>query len=264
MAGRRQNSFVVKEIVSFIADVMEEERAYSLAAIARETLAETEAEQGVYPYSTYVDGIKGRREEEVRPDGVIEYVIHLFAAVLDEAYKEVYRRSPIRGGNPPPGHPKGYYRDNIYLLVNGVAYDLSPNFDFEGIVITPGDEVYMVDTAIYARKIEGLRVKEFKKEYDNTLSNRSKWVGKISFKDKSGKGRKGLSVQAPDGVFELAMKRLISKKNSVAGYPFTAKFVYVDAGFVSQIGGGKVPTIKRGKMKGQPDLRFPAIQFFFQ
>lgn len=152
------------------------------AALAREGIAEVEARQGVLPKTTVVDGRRGAAEEQVKVGGLIRYEISPVAEIVGEVYAELVRRSPVRTGN---------YVRHILTFVNGIQFD-EAKAGRKIEVYPAGAEVTFINTTPYARKIEGGR----------------RFIGSFGRTDPS--RRSGLSVQAPDGVFEitaLAMAR---------------------------------------------------------
>jgi len=118
------------------------------------------------------DGVRLRNYLDVRPYGRIEFQRRVgLREPVAYAYAELVRLSP-RG--PDEG---GHYSETHVILVNGVGLE-SGRLDVLDDV-KPGDKVQIVNTMPYARKIEGARAKR-----------RKGW-----------KGRRGLSRQAPGGVY---------------------------------------------------------------
>ncbi|GBQ97001.1 hypothetical protein AA23498_2794 [Acetobacter nitrogenifigens DSM 23921 = NBRC 105050] len=90
-------------------------------------------------YTTFVDGMRGRAEITVRPDGVILYEFNYLPQAAIFCVEEAMRRSPARSGR---------YRRSWVVVVNGRVWsaDLSR--------IAPGSEVMIVNSQPYARKID--------------------------------------------------------------------------------------------------------------
>jgi len=119
-----------------------------LAAFARTQLAETIA-RGDAPagYETYVDGVKGAREEAVKPGGAIVYRFDLMgeAAVFAAAFLK--RRSPQNSG-PKPDIP---FRDSFVIVVNGTPFRAS---EFDPQKMRAGATVWIYNPLPYARKVD--------------------------------------------------------------------------------------------------------------
>ena len=124
------------------------------------------------------DGVRLRNPLDVRAFGRIEFLRRegLRAAVA-YAYAELVRLSPI---GPAEG---GHYRDQHLVLVNGIGLEVGRAATMAALDalddVKPGDKVQIVNTMPYARKIEGARA-----------ARRKGW-----------KSRRGLSRQAPGGVY---------------------------------------------------------------
>lgn len=92
-------------------------------------------------FQRFVDGVEGAPEEAVSLGGVIVYDYPRMDLVVAHARQVLFERSPF--GRPEGGH----YRDQHRLTLNGVQVA-----DVSGF--RPGDEIAIVNTAPYARKIE--------------------------------------------------------------------------------------------------------------
>lgn len=91
-------------------------------------------------YSTYVDGVRGGREENANlQGGVIRYVFTQIAQAANWALSELQRRSPVGKGN---------FRKSWVILVDGRLW-VEP-----AGTIPAGSEVWIVNTTPYARKVE--------------------------------------------------------------------------------------------------------------
>jgi hypothetical protein len=142
-------------------------------------------------YLRLVDGSSVKPLEQVRPDGMTVTRFDLLNHVVDECYRALVAASPF---GPEKG---GHYRDDHWLFVNGVRHDP----DVAGaLLIGPGDKVVIVNVRPYARKIEGGAKSRFRAR----LTDR----------------RPGLSVQAPNGVYEITARALQSRFGNIARIRF--------------------------------------------
>jgi hypothetical protein len=117
------------------------------ARIARRTLADVEARQGVHPYFVVVDGRKGASEDDVKPYGLIQYYIDVTAKIgkaIDAVYVALVTLAPV---------DTGQYQSRIWLLINGGQRDA--NLEQQDIGLNSGDVVQFIDTVPYARALEG-------------------------------------------------------------------------------------------------------------
>ncbi len=124
------------------------------------------------------DGVRLRNYLDVRAYGKIEFARRAgLREAVSYAYAELVRLSPI---GPPEG---GHYRDMHLVLLNGVGLEMGRTATMAALEalddVKPGTKVQIVNTMPYARKIEGGRA-----------NRRKGW-----------KGRRGLSGQAPGGVY---------------------------------------------------------------
>lgn len=99
-----------------------------------------ESGQAPARFRTVVDRQADRAEETVKLDG--GHVVYAFSGVADAVVwclAELRNRSPARSGN---------FRNSWFMMVDGRIWTESPQ------EIPPGSEVWITNTAPYARKIE--------------------------------------------------------------------------------------------------------------
>ena len=125
------------------------------------------------------DGAVGRDYHQVRPFGKIEFVAQPTMRLAVEWTLEMLRRlSPVATGR---------YRDSHVVLLNGTG------LTGQGLAVLDrareGDRIQIVNVQPYARKIEGQRAK------------RRKQI----------RGRRGLSKQAPGGVYRKVHQLLVQR-----------------------------------------------------
>ncbi len=82
-------------------------RSAAFAKFARSTLAEVKASNTRIlgrepPYNTYVDGVEGASEDQVKPEGRIIYEFELFSEVLAATLAALEEHSPRRSGRFSP------------------------------------------------------------------------------------------------------------------------------------------------------------------
>lgn len=135
-----------------------EERSKSLAAYARQALAEAQEQNRqaigvVPPHETFVDGRRDAPLGSVKPNGVIVFEFEIMADMFGYIDILLIKHSPVRSGR---------FRRSHILLADGVEVDPSSP------ILPDAEEFVYLSTQPYARKIE-----------------------------------RGLSKQAPDGVFEV-------------------------------------------------------------
>lgn len=189
------------------------------AAVARQALAEAQAAQRTdlgqpLPFRRIVDGREGASEDAVKLYGVIEYRFSLAADVAGEIYAMILQASPV---GPSEG---GHYRDDHIVLVNGrQATDLRS--------VAAGDEIAITNLRPYARKIEG----GARERSRGRLTNR----------------RPGLSVQAPNGVYEITANAARRRFGNVADIEFAYR---------AFAAGGAAISGRRGNASGD---RYPTI-----
>lgn len=122
-----------------------------IAAIARQHIQEVEHRQGVFPRKTVVDGVEGRVEEAVRPDGTIIYYIYVYelaaSGIWEEIKKEYHRAFPKRGKKrAEPPYRRQRMIEDFQLFINGEVETLENTRK-----PLPGDEWIWVSTMPYAR-----------------------------------------------------------------------------------------------------------------
>lgn len=115
------------------------------------------------PYRVYVDGREGAPLNSVRPGGLIRFVLNPVGRVIDWLYSQLIPASPIGKMEPPHLH---YFQDHE-LYINDGRYDVGSG-EFGPIEVPNGATARIVNGRPYAAAIEH-----------------------------------GLSVQAPDGVYEI-------------------------------------------------------------
>lgn len=164
-----------------IIAVTKEKTADNLAAIGAAT-----------PFIRYVDGTLNKPLEQVSDHGFTLTQFELLGHVVDEAMKELILASPFGPGKD------GHYRDDHWLYVNQTRRDFA--FDSKIVEIGQNDEVVIVNVRPYARKIEGGARERFRR-----MTNR----------------RPGLSVQAPNGVYEITARALQRRFGNIASIRFT-------------------------------------------
>lgn len=119
-------------------------RSETLAEFARETLAETEAQNkealGSTPdHTTTVDGVIGASEDSVRPGGTIEYAFAIVPDIFAWIANMLRQFAPVRSGR---------FKGSFQLYADGVVIDP------DGII--PQAAIYIFESiAAYASKIEG-------------------------------------------------------------------------------------------------------------
>ena len=130
-------------LLEFAADLNDTGRSAILAGFAKEQLAEAQkinqASAGYIPdHDTFVDGIKGAREESVKPDGVIVYEFQLVVETLEWIEAALLKASPHRSGR--------YMRSHV-LLADGAEVQY-------GADIPQAEKYIFLNSQPYARKIE--------------------------------------------------------------------------------------------------------------
>lgn len=119
-------------------------RSQTLATFAKEKLAEAQAQNAraigrVPPHETYVDGVAGKVERDVRPEGRIVYEFELSTDLVSTIDQLLIQHSPVRSGT--------YARSHV-LFADGVEVDPEN--------APAADEFVFVNAQPYARKIEGI------------------------------------------------------------------------------------------------------------
>lgn len=133
MAGANQRLFVVA------AQATREETQQALAALGKREHAKV-MKDNPRPsrFIRTVDGVRGAREEQVRPDGTIIYVYPRLDEVVQAALDTLFDLSPVLSGA---------YRMNHRLFVNSVEARNLADWDGQGDII-------ISNSMPYSRKIE--------------------------------------------------------------------------------------------------------------
>lgn len=219
-----------------ITTLVEKINVATREAIIRETTRRTAANQAriaqifgeAAPTRRFVDGVEGKPLEQVAPNGVTLTEFDLYPAIITATWEALYQASPVGPGK------NGHYRDDHWLFVNGVRRDAATEGD--KILVRPGDDIVFLNAKPYARKIEGgARAKT------RRMTNR----------------RPGLSVQAPNGVYEVTMMALKRRFGNIATFRFTYRGL---------VGGAPVLPSgprRKGRTRQEQNIaanRFPSIE----
>jgi hypothetical protein len=168
MAARSVDGPTTAETVKWISGSIE-----ALTIATAEEVLKREVAAGTFTTTPTVvtDRVVGRDYREVKPFGRIEFIARpeLRVAVA-WALEQIRRLSPVASGR---------YRDSHVVLLNGQGLTSSRLDQLDRA--KPGDRVQIVNVQPYARKIEGQRA-----------NRRKQW-----------KGRRGMSRQAPGGVYRV-------------------------------------------------------------
>lgn len=175
-----------------------------------------------------VDGKPNGRPKNVKWGGKISAIDTTIdiGEILEYAWRELHRRSPILTGN--------YYSSHVILL-NKKQYR---SIEAVSLRYKQGDTITLVNTAIYAAKIEGRNV------------FLSKGVKTRMKSDRKFRPYKGLSAQAPNGVYGPVANEL---KRLFRGN-FNFRFSYVP------LNTGGMTTRFRRKGPERIDQAYPAIE----
>ncbi|MEJ0015718.1 MAG: hypothetical protein WDN25_03980 [Acetobacteraceae bacterium] len=198
-----QNPFSLARIESLTRRIRANTRE-QIVALTNELTARNQAliagasAGSTVPFTRYVDGVLGKPLDQVRADGMTLTEFHLLGHVVDAAIRMLIERSPF---GPAEG---GHYRDDHRLYVNGQRRDATK----EGtpVEIKQTDQVVILNPRPYARKIEGGARERFR----GRMTNR----------------RPGLSVQAPDGVYEITVRELRQRFGNIAVIGFTYRAAF--------------------------------------
>lgn len=110
-----------------------------LAQFARQSLADViNRKEASSSYTRFVNGVRDAAEETVRVPGAVFYEFSYWGPVLEFLLDYLRKRSPVKSGR--------YQASHIVMLGSQIV---SPDID-----IAPDEEVMVVDTQPYARKIE--------------------------------------------------------------------------------------------------------------
>lgn len=182
---------ISRDISLFVNSLSPVEISKQFAVMAAEQIAQATADNtralGFAPtFTTYVDGRANAPLESVRPNGVIFTEYDLVFDALIYIANMLEQFSPVGTGNDQrPGHP-GLYKRSHTLFADGVELDIdSPTIQF-----TAAEEYVFINTQPYARKIE-----------------------------------RGLSQQAPDGVYQAVALLARKKFGRVARITFTFRSI---------------------------------------
>jgi hypothetical protein len=189
------------------------------------------------PFQRWVDGVLGKPVTQAQEVTLTRF--SLFSNIVDVAIRMLMERSPYGPGKD------GHYRDDHWLFVNEIRRDATHEGDV--VQIKPGDNVVIINMRPYARKIEG----GARHRFSNRLTDR----------------RPGLSVQAPNGVYEITARDLQRLFGTVATIRFTYRGLI---GGALTVQGGARPVVRssRGRFvsTGGPRPgnrgadRFPALE----
>lgn len=133
MAGTNQRLFIVAS-----QGAREEVQKQLVATAKREHARIMQTEPKPSRFTRTVDGVRGAREEQVRPDGTIIYVYPRLDEVVQVALETLFDLSPVVSGE---------YRLNHRLFVNGVEARNLAGWDGQG-------EIIISNSMPYSRKIE--------------------------------------------------------------------------------------------------------------
>lgn len=172
------------------------------------------------------DGVPRRDPEQVRPFGKIEFIRRpQMAEAVRWALTELQKRSPVLTGR---------YASSHAVLINGTEVQ----GDIAGALraVKETDRVQIVNPQPYAKKIEG----------------------RASSKKRGIKGERGLSSQAPGGVYRVVLRTLVQRYG---------RSMFFDFKYVKLAGGMKVKGWQGGGANRKRVMRdhvFPALQFFIK
>lgn len=184
------------------------------------------------PVTRYVDGVEGKPLDQVNPHGYTVTDFDLYPHIITATWEALYRASPVGPGRD------GHYKDDHWLFVNGERRDAAT--EGEKIVVKSGDDIVFLNARPYARKIEG--------------GARSRFSRRMSDR------RPGLSMQAPNGVYEITMNKLKRQFGNIATFRFTYRGLV--GGAPALPSGPRKPGTRRGNRPAQnvSANRFPAIE----
>lgn len=202
-------------------------------AVAERTLREEVGKGFDNAPVVITDGMPRRDYRQVRPYGKIEFARrpNMTESVL-WALDQLRRRSPVRSGRYVQSHT---------VLLNGV--ELSGDLRRALDAVKPTDRVQIVNTQPYAKKIEGRRARS-----KGRGANRTKTAAV-----------QGLSSQAPRGVYErVVLRLLVARFGRVMFFDF--KYVKLNTGVrVKGYQGGGA-----GRKRIMRDLVYPSLNFFIK
>lgn len=216
--------------------------------LAADRAIKAEVAKGFDPQPVVItDGVVRKDYALVKPFGKIEFVRRTkLGDAVAWALARLIEIAPIgRGPDSRPGHP-GFYKASFAVLINGVQ--AAGNVSVALKSLKPTDRVQIVNTAIYARKIEG-----------------------ATANSKTGRGaRKPSSRQARSGVFRKVHRELIQRYSKSMFFDFTYVKLNTGAKVWGDQGGAYYNRLKKNgggwvKHKVKRVLRdqvYPALKFF--
>ena len=172
------------------------------------------------------DGVPRRDYIEVKPFGRIEFAARTsMAEAVRWALTELQKKSPVLTGR---------YASSHSVMINGV--EIEGNIALALRNIRPTDRVQIVNPQPYAKKIEG------------RAGSRKRGIGVV----------RGLSSQAPGGVYRVVQRALVSRFGRTMFFDF--KYVRLNTGVKVRgyAGGG------RNRRRVQRDHVYPVLQFFIK
>lgn len=136
--------FPTQTVIARIAeDAAPAKRAALLAETARRGVAELIASGRASPqYRTFVDGVEGRSEDQVRADGTIAYRFNYMGQVVVFALEYLRARSPV---------DSGLFRDSFRVGVNGRDIDADK---FNPRMVPDDAEIIIYNKQPYSRKVD--------------------------------------------------------------------------------------------------------------
>lgn len=183
------------------------------------------------------DGVPARDYSQVKPFGKIEFAARPnMADAVAWALNELQKLSPFKTGRYVSSHT---------VMINGTEVTGDITAALKAVKET--DRVQIVNPQPYAKKIEG------------RAGSRKRGLGAV----------KGLSPQAPGGVYRVVERELIARYGRTMFFDF--KYVKLDSGLKVRgyIGGGNVKVKGKWHSRGPRkrvvrDATYPEIQFFIK
>jgi hypothetical protein len=170
------------------------------------------------------DGVPRRDYADVRPYGRIEFIARpQMAEAVAWALSELQRKSPVLTGR---------YASSHVVMINGA--EVAGNIMVALRAVKETDRVQIVNPEPYAKKIEGM------------AASRKRGVA----------GARGLSSQAPGGVYRVVVRELVQRYGRSMFFDF--KYVKLNTG-LKYVRHGKGRRSKVGR-----DYVYPALQFFIK
>lgn len=148
-------------------------------------------------FERYVDGKLGVPESAVRPNGVITYLYPRLPIVVQYAMELLFKFSPVKSGA---------YREAHTIFLNGQAVsDLS--------MWKPGDEVVIINSMPYARKIElgamKMTISGTSQVYEQAVSATNRKYRAIAMALHTWRGVVGGGAVNPNGAAPTVVSRTI-------------------------------------------------------